>query len=459
MNTVTKGSEAALHVAEERSEAPLSVAWDIAEAAPSLLRELCRVDPWAEERYRALKADVPIPPTNNMFDVKDMFRPAGHFRAFYLRGPGSAVIAIKGREIQCADQEVFLKLFQQRPFERFAKYSIMNALEYFLIQERKIPGALTLPEALAEAGSARDVQTAFIERYGELGPLPVPLFVLRFSRGVVEKWKTRLLPLLTGFSLAIAEGELERGLGCYVYYFPQQPFPRVSHFAGELSMESARTGTSHFQNTRLIYTTLKDTDPEKVVESWIRLVARMLVAGYFPSNAQHFKNGQCIEPQNVLLNGAFADMDSVLPMSSTSSDREFYMNFLCVLNLLANTIRVFLTAEANGATVATSPFPHQFQNPDFFEILTVIHLWERLTVHLREQIDAARGGGVDGRLRELASSNMAFKFLFEKIFYSIYYAGPELPESLLRMLSITNVYNDVGYQEERSPPGIVGEKS
>ena len=178
-----------------------------------------------------------------------------------------------------------------------------------------MPGALTLPEALTEARRAAELQGRFLEEYGAPGDLPVPLLVVRWSEEVVARFRGRLLPLLSGFTLGIAEGELRDGLACYVYWFPQAPFPRVSHFAGTLAQESQRTGSGGFTNTRLIHATLKhNLDAGAVVDSWVRLTARFLWLGYFPSDIQHFKNGQCIEPQNVLLNGAFADVDSVLPM-------------------------------------------------------------------------------------------------------------------------------------------------
>jgi acyl-CoA synthetase (AMP-forming)/AMP-acid ligase II/aryl carrier-like protein len=428
---------------------PFTLAWDVARDAPALWRHLREVDPWVAEALEWIRHDVPVPPTNGTFEAGGFFRPQGHFRSFYQRGPGESVRAIKGAEVRCEDQLGFLQLLQQRLFERFAKHSVTNTLEYFLIQERKVPGALTLPEALTEAQRAAELQNRFLEEFGEPGGLPVPLLVVRWSEDVVARFRARLLPLLSGFSLGIAESELRDGLACYVYWFPKAPFPRVSHFAGTLAQESQRTGSGGFANTRLVYATLKhNLDPEAVVDSWVRLVARMLLLGYFPSDIQHFKNGQCIEPQNVLLNGTFADLDSVTPMRQLGSDREFYASFLALLNLLAHTVRVFLTAESNGTTTLPSPFPHQFQRPDFLEMLSVLHVWERLKVHLREQRQGLRGT-LDSRLEELVSSNLSFPVLFEKVLFSLYYAGPTLPESALHLLSVGDVYNDVGSQERK----------
>ncbi|HEX8439827.1 AMP-binding protein, partial [Archangium sp.] len=412
-------------------EGPFSIAWDVAREAPALWRHLREAEPWVADALEQLRRDIPVPPTNGVFESERFFRPQGHFRSFYQRGPGESVLALKGAEVRCEDQVGFLQLLQQRLFERFAKHSVTNTLEYFLLQERKVPGALTLPEALTEAQRAAELQGRFLEEYGEPGGVPLPLLVVRWSEEVVARFRARLLPLLSGHSLTIAQGELGDGLACYVYWFPKAPFPRVSHFAGSLAQESQRTGSGGFTNTRLVYATLKhNLDPEAVVDSWVRLVARMLLLGYFPSDIQHFKNGQCIEPQNVLLNGTFADLDSVIPMRQLGSDREFYASFLAMLNLLANTVRVFLTAESNGTTTLPSPFPHQFQRPDFLEMLSVLHIWERLKVHLREQ---RRGLSrtLDPRLEELVSSHLSFPVLFEKVLFSLYYAGPTLPESAL----------------------------
>jgi acyl-CoA synthetase (AMP-forming)/AMP-acid ligase II/aryl carrier-like protein len=430
-------------------EGPFSIAWDVARDAPALWHHLRETEPWLADALERMRRDIPVPPTNGVFETERFFRPPGHFRAFYRRGPGESVLAIKGAEVRCEDQVGFLQLLQQRLFERFAKHSVTNTLEYFLLQERKVPGALTLPEALTEAQRAAELQGRFLEEYGEPGGVPLPLLVVRWSEEVVARFRARLLPLLSGYSLTIAKGELGDGLACYVYWFPKAPFPRVSHFAGSLAQESQRTGSGGFTNTRLVYATLKhNLDPEAVVDSWVRLVARMLLLGYFPSDIQHFKNGQCIEPQNVLLNGTFADIDSVIPMRQLGSDREFYASFLAMLNLLANTVRVFLTAESNGTTTLPSPFPHQFQRPDFLEMLSVLHVWERLKVHLREQRRGLRGT-LDPRLEELVSSQLSFPVLFEKVLFSLYYAGPTLPESALHLLGIADVYNEVGSEERR----------
>jgi acyl-CoA synthetase (AMP-forming)/AMP-acid ligase II len=428
---------------------PFTIAWDVARDAPELWRHLREADPWVAEALEWMRHDIPVPPTNGTFEAGGFFRPQGHFRSFYQRGPGESVLAIKGAEVRCEDQLGFLQLLQQRLFERFAKYSVTNTLEYFLIQERKVPGALTLPEALTEAQRAAELQGRFLEEFGEPGGVPLPLLVVRWSEDVVTRFRARLLPLLSGFSLGIAEGELRDGLACYVYWFPKAPFPRVSHFAGSLAQESQRTGSGGFTNTRLVYSTLKhNLDPEAVIDSWVRLVARMLLLGYFPSDIQHFKNGQCIEPQNVLLNGTFADLDSVTPMRQLGSDREFYASFLALLNLLSQTVRVFLTAESNGTTTLPGPFPHQFQRPDFLEMLSVLHVWERLKVHLREQRQGLRGT-LDARLEELVTSNLSFPVLFEKVLFSLYYAGPTLPESALHLLGVSDVYNDVTSGERR----------
>ena len=435
------------------AERPFTVRWDIATQAPALLADLATSAPWVLPMLAALRDEVPVPPTNDAFDDGRMFRPPGHFRAFYLRGPAraesGAVIAVKGADVACEDQRGFLQMLHQRAFERFAKFSVTNVLEYFLLQERKVPGALLVPEAIAEAERAAEVQGELLECFGELGALPVPLLVLSWNREVTDRFRSALLPLLGGFPRGIAEQEIERGIACYIYYFPRAPFPRVSHFAGTLSQEANRTGAAGIPNTRLVYTTLKSNlDPGAIVDGWLSLVARMLLCGYFPSDALHFKNGQCIEPQNVLLNGALADLDSVVPMATLGGDREFYANFLAMLNLLANTVRVFLIAENNGTTAAPSPFPAQFPKPDFLDILTVVHVWERLKVHLLA-LDAARPGRLEPRITELVASNLAFPLLFDKVLYALHYAGPQIPESVLHMLNITDVYGDIGHADRR----------
>src|SRR5262249_11298451 len=119
-------------VAPAPQDAPFEIAWDLRERSPALERHLSAVAPWLLPWRTRLSADVPVPPTNNSFDSGELFRPPGHFRAFYVRGPSDAVVALKGADVRCEDQAGFLQLLHQRTFERFAKFSVTNALEYFL---------------------------------------------------------------------------------------------------------------------------------------------------------------------------------------------------------------------------------------------------------------------------------------------------------------------------------------
>lgn len=409
--------------------------WDLRSQFPHLFSSLCTQQPQVLEIFEEMSAAIPIPPTNGTFDDGIYFRPEGHFRAFYRHGDGSFVIAIKGAEVKCDDQLGFLQILQQRAFERFEVNSITNTLEYFLIQERKIPGALTLPEALSEADKAARLQMSLLDRFGIFGSFPVPLLIRSWSRGELTSFDARLRPLVSGTLHGILDRELERGLACYVYYFPDNLAERVSHYANRLSTEALRTGHGGMRNTRLIHTTLtNDLDPGEVIKSWIDLVSNMLAVGWFPCNTKNFKNGQCIEPQNVLINGAIADMDSVVQFEELDSDKAFYEHLLATLHLLTRILRTFLFAETNGTTERPPPFPSQFSGPDFLDTLGVIYIWERLKDTL------CRTGEVDHRLSRLVQSDMCFDTLFNDVLYQIYYRGPEIPEAALHLLNVTNVY-------------------
>jgi hypothetical protein len=128
----------------------LECLWHVAETAPELahlLAEFPRPD-------RRSTIEVPVPPTTLPFVMGPFFRPPGSHRAFYhcpalvaesgetaTAEANLAVTSIKGMESLIWTEDCIGQLFQPC-------YSAHNIAEHLIISEGKVPGALTIGEAI-----------------------------------------------------------------------------------------------------------------------------------------------------------------------------------------------------------------------------------------------------------------------------------------------------------------------
>ena len=417
----------------------LSLVWDIHTEHPQLLQSLCESTPNLAEDIDVFRTHTPSPPpTNSEFQREKEYRPKGHFRAFY-RKLDRGNIAFKGLEVACEDQTKLFSLLQQRNFERWEKYSCTNVLEYFAIQERKVPGALTLAESLDEVNKALSLQAAFKHRFQEFGAFPFPLFVYQWDKAAVDNFLTRLSTFMTGYAFDIVKREVSAGLAVYVYYLEQEPHPRVGHLSSAIAQRCASESLPGFPNKSIIQKALNETcDVDAVLEAVFGQVARMLCVGFFPSDMTHFKNGQSIEPQNILISGGIVDMDSILAFKDIPNDRSFYLNFLALINLLARLYRTLLLAEGDGTTMPSSNFPAQFAKPDFMDILCANHAWSRLKRILMKISSTLPSQSIDSRLEIILDASDDFCKLYDIVLKEIYYTEPLLPKEII---SIMDPYN------------------
>jgi len=65
-------------------------------------------------------------------------------------------------------------------------------------------------------------------------------------------------------------------------------------------------------------------DVEVVVDSWIRLFVRLLYLGFVPYSSMNERLGSCVDFGNAVVDGGFADVDSIVPMTECPDDGFFY---------------------------------------------------------------------------------------------------------------------------------------
>ncbi len=286
--------------------------WELLRDAPELAE---RLPPQALAAARSL-AGGGIPVLRDVGPVNEppYARPPGHRRAFYLR-QADGVLAIKGTEplalnfasfvteMRAARVHAELRLGSPARDTTVVR-SELSALDKFPIVEGKVPGCVTLREALADARAAAAVQRAYLARYGETARLPVPILVARWPDAVADEALAELRPHLRGRALDVVELGAGAGLGVYVYAYPTIPW-RLA----QLGVPDARGGADVRPRLAAIARTF---DPRLVLERWIGLTARLLALGFVSADPLCFVTGDTLQVQNVVLDGGLADVESLV---------------------------------------------------------------------------------------------------------------------------------------------------
>jgi len=266
----------------------------------------------------ALVAGVPILRDVHEVDHGPYLRPSGHRRAFYVRdGAGAGgVLAVKGTEPLAANFGDFLdEIAAARvgvevrlgspAVDRTLSRAELGGLDKFPILEGKVPGAVTVREALGEAHAALAIQRAHVARHGAPARLPLPVLVGRWPAEVTGRVEAELKARMTGRGLDLALAALSGGLGVYVYRYPTVPI-RLAH----LAVPDARRGADVAGRLAAI---ARHVDPRAIVDGWLGLTARMLALGFVPKDPRAVVSGDCLQVQNACLDGGFTDVESVAP--------------------------------------------------------------------------------------------------------------------------------------------------
>jgi hypothetical protein len=257
---------------------------------------------WVIKDVHDVVRAIPVPPTSAAFSNGRWFRPPRHNRSFYLRSPdGPGVIAIKGAEPLAPDFEESL----DRVTSEIAVYQPSEprrAAEHFASIERKVPCAVTLDEARAEALKALDIHRAHLSHYGELAHVPYPLAVLRHAPEVVRRVESQISARLPGSAMEHLEPNLRNGLGFLISYYPGLPTRTTM-------LNYVLPAASYHERAKELR---RFVDPQEVVSRWTRLFARLLHLGFVPASVSSARTGNMCQPQNAALDGGFFDVDSAV---------------------------------------------------------------------------------------------------------------------------------------------------
>lgn len=308
----------------------------------------------------------PLAKTVRTFKGKHFERLPGHARSFLLH-LREGVLVFKGAEPFSSDYREILKdAWHKRELGRY------SAMDHFAIFEDEVYLGVTKRVAIEGAQRVQAWVNAHTAIFRELPRTPFPLLVLEIPDDVSQELGKLLVPLLSNRLQHSAkkkvEGLLREGLGVYVYYYAGMPF-RLAHALGSFP---GSFGIGYGDAPQLAF------DIDAAVASWADLFARMLMAGFVPTTPVH--TGNCLQSQNVAIDGGICDVDSLEPIASLPHSRD-----------LASALSASLTELTQTVSRATS-LPHH---------VTAAYLWEQIVRTIREK---AHNAPCDPRLAELVEA-------------------------------------------------------
>src|SRR5262249_38162269 len=193
---------------------PSQFIWDLT-ASPGgspVYDRLLENEPAVAAAMEGLREEVPIARTCASFAEEPYHRPFEHRRCFYYSFDSGGTLAFKGTEPLADDfaEEVRHIESMRTPFSR-------SALNHFVSTEHKVSLGVSVHEALTQADITARFQADFLERFGRLARVPVPLLVVQWPRKVRDALVETLRPFLAPTSLENLLRVTEQGLGALVY--------------------------------------------------------------------------------------------------------------------------------------------------------------------------------------------------------------------------------------------------
>jgi hypothetical protein len=306
-----------------------ALAWHLEDACPALAERARDAVPALAPVLSALRARLPVPRRRVPVDDAPFTRLRGHGRAFCVglgEPPGEdGWVVVKGSEPTCDDFEAWLDEQASRTLRVTAGQVVgftedggveaaMPLLEKWAVLEGKVPSALTLEEAGTEARRAAEFQEAYAAAHGVAARVPLPLAAWRWPETVVARVRAALEARLSPGAMAAAEAGLRGGLGVYAWWYPEAPV-RLAHLvlpdAAETGVEARLERLSELLDWRA------------AARGWLDLVAEMLALGFLPKSPANVVRGDCLQFQNLVLDGGIADLDSLVRFDEVRGETAF----------------------------------------------------------------------------------------------------------------------------------------
>jgi hypothetical protein len=339
------------------------VRWQLETDAPALFEAVRARLPDVAALGRELCEQLPVQVDWHFGDDGPVSRPDRHVRAFYLDLPKLAPglpgsIAIKGSEVWADNFETLVERLRLTwsiftwslggPERHILEdVCMMDQLERFPVAEGKPPNVHPLSDALEEAEVSSAYQLAHLERYGEFAHVPLPLLACKWPDELRDRVYAQLAPWLSRKTKQIVENQLQGGMGTFVYWYPTIPI-RVMHLQIP-DASTAASGTSYVDRVRQLEQAVNGAEGlERAVSGWLRTATRMLALGWLPTDPASLGRGNCLMPQNLVLDGGIVDLDSLREIHTiaTAGELQFAIQKSC--RVLAQAIAWFFVGTSAG---------------------------------------------------------------------------------------------------------------
>lgn len=360
--------------------ASLPVVFDAERDTPQLVDSLAANVPQLSRILASLRRALPLVPHSGIGPIGRFYRLPNHYRSVSFLvppegstelQPASGVIVFKGTEPLIAD---FSAYFDWMLNARFRNSGLPLGL-HFPLEMKLPPAAMWIEECMAEQAVSSKLQQMFLNRYGRLARLPLPLFVFRMTPPQIARYQEVVCSKLSADANWKIKNKLSDGLGVEVYYYPELPVRVADLFVG---------------NVREAF---KDAlAPEQVditFGKWAKLLSEILCLGYMPYAPWHHGMGGCCDQGNACIDGGFNDLLTLVPFDAIPDDVLFRQSLVASTRMLADSMASLAAASAGMAPAADSDA----------SAVAADYITDRLREHVREMI--RDGQAMDARLKRV----------------------------------------------------------
>jgi hypothetical protein len=315
--------------------------FELSHESEDVLDALLVQAPALREAFDFVHQKIPLPKNASAKIQGHFYRLPNHNRSFCYaiveKGTivDAPVLVFKGSEPLLSDFGSLLDWMLQAPLRK----SNRVMADHFPLAEGKIPGVLSLKEALREAEIALDVQKKHLMHYGELAKIPTPLLIHSISDENKKVCVETLRRKLSESAFDKIDPLVQSGIAIYVYYYPSPPIR--SNFWGDMGASQFKPFFERKPNL------------ESLILDWVRLFIRLLYLGYLPYSLRNEGLGACMDFGNAALNGGFCDPDSILKIEADMDDEFFHESLIQSLLILQTTVQMTLGL-SNSSTIYPS---------------------------------------------------------------------------------------------------------
>ena len=319
--------------------------WDLQALDNKLYNFVLQSYPEIVDALEMLQGHCPVAPTCKVFSEGDFFRLKGHARSFCLK-TGNGVLVFKGSEPYSNDYLSFYEQTFTHPINH-----MLSKIDGFALLGHEIYLAITRKNALNTADITKQFVKDYQVKIKKLPHVPIPLSVFKIPEEATTKFLNTTSKFLSNrFQFSVFDYNkllAQDGLAIYIYYYSGYPL-RAAHLIGQYPF--AIGGNDSIWESGNDLEKEKKFDLEKISGKWVKLIATMLGIGYIPTTWLH--TGNCMQIQNLVMNGGVYAIDSIVSISKLKFDRNVIRAILISIQTFAKSLAILTSVKLEIAFAA-----------------------------------------------------------------------------------------------------------